>query len=114
VFKLWHVDPLLGNDHEINSYTTAVTNSFAKKNVCMATIGNSNSEMVFSVQSLLRCYKQNNWSNELIVRQSPAGKNVSMEAEDIVGICNQARTGEDIAVCALVTVICEVCRTVIA
>jgi hypothetical protein len=29
------------------------------------------------------------------VGQSPAGKNVSMEAKDIVGICHQATTGED-------------------
>jgi hypothetical protein len=31
------------------------------------------------------------------VRQSPAGKNVSTEAEDIAGIRHQATTGEDIA-----------------
>jgi hypothetical protein len=36
-------------------------------------------------------------SNELVVRQSPAGKDVSTEAEDIVGICDQAMTGKDIA-----------------
>jgi hypothetical protein len=36
------------------------------------------------------------WSDELIVRQSPAGKNVSTEAEEIVGIRHQATTGEDI------------------
>jgi hypothetical protein len=24
IFKSWHVDPLLGNDREINNYTTAV------------------------------------------------------------------------------------------
>jgi hypothetical protein len=35
------------------------------------------------------------WSNELVVRQSPAGKNVSTEAEDIIGIRHQATTGED-------------------
>jgi hypothetical protein len=29
--------------------------------------------------------------------QLPAGKNVSTEAEDIVGICHQAMTGEDTA-----------------
>jgi hypothetical protein len=37
------------------------------------------------------------WSSELVVRQSPAGKNVSTEAEDVVGIRHQATTGEDIA-----------------
>jgi hypothetical protein len=41
------------------------------------------------------------WSNESFVRQSPAGKNVSMEAEDIVGIRYQATTDEDIALCVL-------------
>jgi hypothetical protein len=35
-------------------------------------------------------------SNELVVRQSPAGKNVGTEEEDIVGIRHQATTGEDI------------------
>jgi hypothetical protein len=43
------------------------------------------------------CYKQNNWSNEFVVGQSSAGKNVNMEAEDIVGIRNKAKTGEDTA-----------------
>jgi hypothetical protein len=57
--------------------------------------------------------------NELVVRQSPADKNVSVEAEDIVGIHHQATTGEDIAICkdfmsAVVTEICEVSRTVTA
>jgi hypothetical protein len=53
----------------------------------------------------------NSWSNELVVRQSPAGKNVSTKAEDITEICHQATTGEVTAgredlVCPLV--ICEV------
>jgi hypothetical protein len=34
-------------------------------------------------------------ANELAVGQLPAGKNVSTEAEDIVGIRRQATTGED-------------------
>jgi hypothetical protein len=37
------------------------------------------------------------WSNGLVARKSPAGKNVSMEAEDIVVIHRQAMTGEGIA-----------------
>jgi hypothetical protein len=49
---------------------------------------------MFFVRSVPRCYKQDSWSNELVVRQSPAGKNVSMEAEDVVGIHPQATTGE--------------------
>jgi hypothetical protein len=55
---------------------------------------NSNRGNVFSVRSVPRCYKQDNWSNELVVGQSPAGKNVSTKAEDIVQVCHQATTGE--------------------
>jgi hypothetical protein len=36
------------------------------------------------------------WSNKLVVRQSPAGKNVSTETEGIVRIRHQATTGKDI------------------
>jgi hypothetical protein len=72
---------------------------------------------MFSVSSVLRCYKQDTWNNELVVRQSPAGKDVSMEAEDIVGICYQGTTGEDTAdwedlVHAVVN--CRVCELAIA
>jgi hypothetical protein len=42
--------------------------------------------MVFSTRSTPRCYKQDSWGNESVVRQLPAGKNMSTEAEDIVGI----------------------------
>jgi hypothetical protein len=35
--------------------------------------------------------------NELTVGQWPAGKNMSMEADDSVGICHLAMTGEDTA-----------------
>jgi hypothetical protein len=35
--------------------------------------------------------------HELVVRQSPAGKNMSMEAENIVEIHHQAAPGEDTA-----------------
>jgi hypothetical protein len=55
--------------------------------------------------------RADSWSIELVVRQSPAGKNGSTEAEDIIGIHHQATTGEDTAgledlVCPIV--ICEV------
>jgi hypothetical protein len=63
----------------------------------MVTSGNSNRGMVFSVQSVLGCYKQDSWSNELVVRQLQAIQNVSIEADDITGIHHQAVTGEDIA-----------------
>jgi hypothetical protein len=35
--------------------------------------------------------------NELDVRQSPVGKNVGTKTKDIVGIRQEATTGEDIA-----------------
>jgi hypothetical protein len=56
---------------------------------------NNNRGMVFSMPPVPICYKQDNWRNELIVGQSPAGKIVSSEAEDIVGFRHQATTGED-------------------
>jgi hypothetical protein len=57
----------------------------------------NNRGTVFSVQSVPRCCKEDNWRNGSVVGQSPGGKNVSTEAEDIVGICHQATTGEDTA-----------------
>jgi hypothetical protein len=36
------------------------------------------------------------WSNDLVVRQSPVGKNVSTGTEDIAGIHHQATTGVDV------------------
>jgi hypothetical protein len=32
---LWHVDPLLGNDRERNSYTTVVTELWLRKQACL-------------------------------------------------------------------------------
>jgi hypothetical protein len=50
------------------------------------------------------------------VGQSPAGKNVSKEAEDMVEIRHQATTGEDVAngedfMCAVIIVIFGVCNS---
>jgi hypothetical protein len=39
---LWYAGPLLGNDCEIKKNTTALTNGFANKHVCMAAVGNRN------------------------------------------------------------------------
>jgi hypothetical protein len=39
----------------------------------------------------------NSWNNELVVRESPAGKNVSTEVEGIVRNRHQATAGEDTA-----------------
>jgi hypothetical protein len=56
---------------------------------------NSNRGTVFSVRSVPTCYKQENWSNELVVAQSPTGKNVSTEAEDVVGNRHKETTSVD-------------------
>jgi hypothetical protein len=45
---VWHVDSLLVSDHEISSHTTVVTRRPL----------NCNRGIVFSVWSMLRCYKQ--------------------------------------------------------
>jgi hypothetical protein len=69
---------------------------------------------VFSVRFMLRYYKQDNWSNELVVEQSPTGKNVRTEAEDVVRIRHQATAGEDIADLVRAIVNCRVCELAIA
>jgi hypothetical protein len=58
--------------------------------------------MVFSVLSSNQQLngnrrKQDNWTNDLIVGQSPAGKKVSRLAEDIVEIRHQTTTDEGTA-----------------
>jgi hypothetical protein len=73
--------------------------------------------MVFYVRSVPICCKQESWSNDLVVGRSPAGKNLSTEAEDIVGTCHQTTTGEDTEggedkVRAVVN--CRVCELAIA
>jgi hypothetical protein len=62
-------------------------------------------------------WKVDSWNNVLAARQSPACKNVSTEAEDIIGTRRQATSGEDIAkrqdfMCAVVTVIFGACNSV--
>jgi hypothetical protein len=57
------------------------------KHVYTETIANSNRGTVLSVWYLL--------NNELVVKQSPAIKNVSTEGEVIVEIRHQATTGGD-------------------
>jgi hypothetical protein len=49
------------------------------------------------MRSLPRCYKQDSWSNELVVRLRQPIRNLSMEAENIVGIRHGATTDEDTA-----------------
>jgi hypothetical protein len=98
---LWHADPLLDGDREIGHCTAAVARQRTTNNRLMVFSArsakqlNSNRGTVFSVRSVPRRHKQDNWSNELVVGQSPAGKNVSTEADDIVRIRHQATTGED-------------------
>jgi hypothetical protein len=55
----------------------------------------NNRGMLFSVRSVQTCYKKDNLSNELAVRQSPAGKNMDREAKNIVSIRPQATTVKD-------------------
>jgi hypothetical protein len=45
----------------------------------------ANRGKVFSVQSVPRRYNQGSLSNEIVVRQSLAGKNVTIEEADIFG-----------------------------
>jgi hypothetical protein len=49
---LWHAYPLLGNDHEISRYATAITRN---------RLVNSNRKTVFSVLSVPTYYKQDKW-----------------------------------------------------
>jgi hypothetical protein len=85
---LWHVDPLLVGDSEISHCTAAVARQRSTSN---------NKGKVFYVRSVSRCYKQDNWSNELVLGQSLDGKHVSKEAEDIVWVRHQATAGKDTA-----------------
>jgi hypothetical protein len=62
---LWHIDPLLGNDHETNNYTAVVTRkehvnsnrkivlSALSADVCPSNNGESNRGTVFSVRFVL-------------------------------------------------------------
>jgi hypothetical protein len=65
--------------------------------MCTAIIVNSNIGMGFSVQSVPKYYKQDSRINNLVVRQSSAGRKVSTEGEYIVEILHQATTSEDTA-----------------
>jgi hypothetical protein len=58
LFILCRVDPLLRDDREIGDYTAVIARQRPT---------NSNRGMVISVRSMLRCYKQDNWRNELVV-----------------------------------------------
>jgi hypothetical protein len=49
------------------------------------------------VWSVPRFYKQDSWSSELVVGQSPACMNVIMEAEDTDEIRHQVTTSEETA-----------------
>jgi hypothetical protein len=66
---------------------------------------------VFSVRFVPRCYKQDNWSSVLVVGQSPAGKNVITEAEDIVGSVTRQRL---VKTQQTAVVNCRVCELAVA
>jgi hypothetical protein len=58
---LWHVEPLLGNDHEISKYVTGVTNvskGSTNKRISTGTKNTAITDGVFSMRSKHRCYKQ--------------------------------------------------------
>jgi hypothetical protein len=57
--------------------------------------------------------KQDSWSAELVVGQSPDGKNVSTDIKDIVEIRNQATAGEYIMQ-RIRSTNCRVCKIAIA
>jgi hypothetical protein len=57
-----------------------------------ATVGYRNRNGVFCA-----VHAEDSWSIELVVGQSPAGKNVSTEAEGIVRVRHQATTDEETA-----------------
>jgi hypothetical protein len=61
---LWYVDPLLGNGNEMSNYTTAVTRQQPV---------NDDIGIMFSVQSVPKCYKQ----DKLGVRSELVGELVS-------------------------------------
>jgi hypothetical protein len=95
---------LLGGDRDIGGCTTAVARQRPADKTGMVFSAwsskkqlNGNRGRVFSVLSVPRCYKQDTWSNELVVGHSLPATNVSTETEDIVWIRQQATTGEYIA-----------------
>jgi hypothetical protein len=53
---------LLDNDREISKNATAVTKYWLRQQACL----HGNRGTMFSVWSVLRRYKQDSWSNELI------------------------------------------------
>jgi hypothetical protein len=100
---LWHTDPLLINDSKISGYTIPFARQWlnsdhmgiptnAKATVDTATVGRC-----FLCGPCLDVISRTVRSNELVVGQSPAGKNVSTEAGDIIIIHHQATSDEDIA-----------------
>jgi hypothetical protein len=47
---MWHVDPLLDNDREVSKIQQALlSNGFANKHLCMATVRNQQRNGVFCV-----------------------------------------------------------------
>jgi hypothetical protein len=57
---LWHVDLLLGNNHEISNYAMGVTRQWPV---------NGNRGTLFPVQSMLKCYRQDKsveWVSRLV------------------------------------------------
>jgi hypothetical protein len=136
ILILWHVDPLQGHDHETKNDTTAIARLQLCKYAsvlepllgsCLGATMEVLLEAVFSVDPLRGSIArpsefisvsavqwsivESNWEST-VVGQSQAGKNVSTEAEDIVGSLYQT-TGEHTANWEDLSV-CRVCELAIA
>jgi hypothetical protein len=79
---LCQVDPLLGNDRERSRYTTVITDTATKERYFLCGPCRDVISRTITGGQLVTV---DGWSNESFVRQPPACKNVSTEAEDIVG-----------------------------
>jgi hypothetical protein len=78
----------------------AVTRQWLSSNhVGIPTERNATKEQCF-LRGPVPCYKQDRWSNEFVVRQSPADKKVNTKEEDIIRIRQKATTNKDTADCA--------------
>jgi hypothetical protein len=104
---MWRIDPLLGNDRETNKEITPA----CRQQILDKQQLNYNRRTVFSMPPVPRRYKQVNRSNESVVGNR---RPVRTLAEDIVRICCQETTSEDIEdfMCSVVTVVFRVCKPV--
>jgi hypothetical protein len=74
---------LLGSNLERSSYTTVVTEQQLHKQACLH--GNSWKQQQRNSVSC-EVHADDSWSNELVVRESLASKDVNMEAEEATAL----------------------------